>query len=91
MMKREDLKPHLVANHHHDHGAANPDINLVDAACLIASSLDRIADALDRLGNNRSVTQAGTELGAIEAFGMHIGEKLDMLVSAVGEVSHERS
>jgi hypothetical protein len=59
-----------------------------DAGYAIAHALMRLADAqaatathLKYLGNGNAVTT----MGAIEAFGMHIGEKIDALTAAISE------
>jgi hypothetical protein len=61
--------------------------NVVDGLFAIARSLNRIADALWGLGNGN----AATHMGAIEAFGLHIGEKLDGLTSVISELGESRS
>ena len=45
----------------------------------IADAIVKLADAIDRLGHNR----AATPMGASEAFGDHIGKKMDDLVCAL--------
>jgi hypothetical protein len=57
-----------------------------DAGYAIAHALMRLADAqgevaqhIKYLGNGN----ASTSMGAIEAFGLHIGEKLDALTDAL--------
>jgi hypothetical protein len=52
------------------------------ALLLIADAQKQQAMWLKFLGNG----DAATHMGAIEAFGMHIGEKLDALTSAISEL-----
>jgi hypothetical protein len=61
-----------------------------DGSFAIAYALLKLAKAqedaaihLKYLGNG----DAATTMGAIEAFGMHIGEKLDSLTGAIGLLS----
>lgn len=56
--------------------------NVVDGLFAIARSLDRVASALRALGNG----DAATSMGAIEAFGAHIGEKLDALTVEIASL-----
>jgi hypothetical protein len=51
-----------------------------DGVYAIAVAIMRLSQAIDRLGN----ADAATPMGAIEAFGKHIGEKLDMIADAMG-------
>lgn len=53
-----------------------------DGQFAIACALMTIARSIDRLGN----ADAATPMGAIEAFGLHIGEKLDALTNVIGEL-----
>jgi hypothetical protein len=50
-----------------------------NAHWAIAAALFALTHALDRLGNGN----AATPMGAIEALGMHIGEKLERLADAL--------
>jgi hypothetical protein len=59
--------------------------NMVDALFAIADALNGVARQIRDLGNG----DAATPMGAIEAFGMHIGEKIDALASAVGSLKDE--
>ena len=49
------------------------------ALLRVAEATNRIADQLKWLGNG----DACTPMGAIEAYGKHIGEKMDELASAI--------
>jgi hypothetical protein len=53
-----------------------------DGTYAIAAALVRVASALRDLGNGN----AATPMGAIEAYGKRIGEKLDHLNSVIAEV-----
>jgi hypothetical protein len=44
------------------------------------NGLFAVAVAIERLGNNNS----DTRMGAIEAYGKHIGDKMDALTEAIG-------
>jgi hypothetical protein len=65
--------------------AANPNIDggglfaIAYALLMVAESTNRVADQIKRLGNG----DASTSIGAIEAYGKHMGEKLDDLVTAI--------
>lgn len=50
-----------------------------DGQFAIAVGLLAVARAIKNLGNG----DAATSMGAIEAFGMHVGEKMDALTSAI--------
>jgi hypothetical protein len=52
-----------------------------DGQFAIALALMEVARSIDRLGNG----DAATSMGAIEAFGLHIGEKMDDLILALGK------
>jgi hypothetical protein len=54
--------------------------NVVDGLFAIARALNKVALALRDLGNG----DATTSMGAIEAFGNHIGQKLDSLTDVIG-------
>lgn len=49
----------------------------------IADAIYSLSHQLKYLGNG----DAATSMGAIEAFGKHIGEKLETLSSALGEIA----
>lgn len=51
----------------------------------LASAQESVAIHLKYLGNG----DAATTMGAIEAFGKHIGEKLDDLTTAIAEASKD--
>lgn len=51
------------------------------ALLQLAEAQQRLAVHVKYLGNG----DASTTMGAIEAFGMHIGEKLDALTTAIQE------
>lgn len=53
--------------------------NVVDGLFAIARAVDRLATQVKYLGNG----DATDNRGAIEAFGMHIGEKMDALAEAI--------
>jgi hypothetical protein len=53
--------------------------NIVDAIVMVAEGLRAVARAIRDLGNG----DAATNMGAIEAFGKHIGDKLDGITSAI--------
>lgn len=73
------LKHTLLSTNEEDR--AGYDANVVDGLFAMARALREIAASLDRLGNGGATTQ----FGAIEAFGMHIGEKLERLIDVLGE------
>lgn len=50
--------------------------NVVDGLFAIARALNGVASELRALGNG----DAASSMGALESFGMHIGEKLDRLI-----------
>lgn len=52
------------------------------AIMRLALAAENIAVHLKYLGNG----DAATQMGAIEAFGKHIGEKLDALTDAIGSL-----
>ena len=54
-----------------------------DGAYAIACAIMALTRAIDRLGNADAITP----MGAIEAFGLHIGEKLDALTNAISELN----
>jgi hypothetical protein len=63
---------------------ANTDqASIVDGLLAIARALDGVAHAIHRLGN----ADAFTPMGAIEAYGKHMGEKMDSLIDAIREVA----
>lgn len=68
---------------HSDNAAYRKTVNVTDGLFEIAHALDRLANAIGRLGN----ADAATPMGAIEAFGAHIGEKLDALTGAIESLS----
>lgn len=49
----------------------------------IAAALLNLAYEVKYLGNGNAATQ----VGAIEGFGMHLGEKLDSLTNAISDIS----
>ncbi len=51
------------------------------AIMRLAVAADRLATQVKYLGNG----DAATPMGAIEAFGLHIGEKLDAMTDALRE------
>lgn len=53
--------------------------NVVDGLFAIAVAIQNLASATQRLGN----ADAMTPMGAIEAFGLHIGEKIDRLADVI--------
>lgn len=57
--------------------------NVCDALFDIADALRAVAHQIKYLGNG----DAATPMGAIEAYGKHIGEKLDDLIAAIGDKS----
>lgn len=58
-------------------------VTVVDGLFAIAQALDGVAHAIHRLGN----ADACTPMGAIEAHGKHMGEKLDGLIDAIREIT----
>jgi hypothetical protein len=54
-----------------------------DGKFAIACALIAIARSIDRLGNGN----ASTQMGAIEALGAHLGEKIELLASAISDIS----
>jgi hypothetical protein len=48
----------------------------------IAAALLRVAYEIKYLGNGNAATQ----MGALEAFGVHLGEKMDAIVQAMYEI-----
>ena len=59
---------------------------LAYAILKLAQEQQNTAFHLKYLGNG----DAATSMGAIEAFGMHIGEKLDRLAEAIESIGGER-
>jgi len=57
--------------------------NVVDGLFAIARALQNIANELRFLGNGDALEPSGTRFGALEAFGLHMGEKLDDLTNAI--------
>lgn len=51
----------------------------------IVAAAKIIAGAFDRLGNNG----AATNMGAVEALGSHLGEKLERIGNALGSIADE--
>jgi hypothetical protein len=58
-------------------------LTVVDGLFAIAKALDGVAHAIHRLGN----ADACTPMGAIEAYGQHMGEKMDGLIDAIREIA----
>lgn len=54
-----------------------------DGQYAIAFALMQVARSIDRLGNGN----ASTPMGAIEAYGMHIGEKIDEMTNAFNSIA----
>ena len=53
--------------------------NVADALFAIAKAIESLAIQVKYLGNG----DAATPMGAIEAFGKHLGEKMDSLTDAI--------
>jgi hypothetical protein len=75
----EDVLTSSYGQHHGYEG------NITDALFTIGRALSDLAVHVKYLGNG----DAGTRMGAIEAFGMHIGEKLDRLANAIEELGEK--
>lgn len=61
----------------------DPGFAIAYALLLLAQAQERTASAVRALGNG----DAATSMGAIEALGMHLGEKLDSLDNAARDIS----
>jgi hypothetical protein len=57
------------------------DDTMTGAFLEVAKSIDRLARAVRDLGNG----DAATPMGAIEAFGAHIGEKMDAAAMLIAD------
>lgn len=65
-----------------------------DAGYAIAFAIIRLADATQNLSTNVKFLgngDASTSMGAIEAYGLHIGEKLDHICDAIAAASESSS
>lgn len=58
-------------------------VNVTDALFAIADGLDSVAKSIHALGN----ADAATPMGAIEGFAAHIGERMESLTMAIGEIA----
>jgi hypothetical protein len=54
-----------------------------DGLYAIALAILALQRSIDRLGN----ADAATPMGALEAYGAHMGEKIDVLASAVQDIA----
>lgn len=71
------IREALISPNEHDQNLEPA--NVVDGLFAIARALHAVARELRDLGNG----DAATPMGAIEAFGDHIGQKLDALTQAI--------
>lgn len=75
---KNDLHDLLVATAEHS-GGIKAGANITDALFAIADAIETLARRVNDLGNG----DAATPMGAIEAFGAHIGEKMDAMTAAI--------
>jgi hypothetical protein len=64
-------------------GSKRKGSNVADALFEIADALNAVAHQIKYLGNG----DAATSMGAIEAYGAHIGPKLDAIAEALSGIN----
>jgi hypothetical protein len=74
-----DMTEHEIEQHFLGQAATDPGYAIAYALLRLADAQRHVATQIKFLGNG----DATTKHGAIEAFGMHLGEKLDALVFAI--------